>query len=422
MKNKTFRKRVIVSFAIAFFLVIADYWIQNITFPLFDDENLLAWVDQLLGTNKEYFDENDVTYINLGKDKELITITDDWGDTIGNDVITDRNTILRFLKLAENSGYSCIFLDVRFEKGYNSPNDSALFEQLRKMPRLILPAHREGEESEFIDSSLRAKMAYADYRSTIFSGFSRYEYLQDNQQSVALRMWSILENRNIIKTWYGYSCGHCKPCYNLCYIPLPEYLHLSTENEDPENPSMEHIRYPYAGSMILNPQRIPEKDVIDNLLKNKIVVLGDFDNDLHDSYIGEVPGPVLSVAAYKYLSAGRNKVDWIYVSFLFVLFFICSYFILARRHISKLFKEGSFLRFLLSFVSIGILFFFLKVFLYKFFLISMIMILPTVIFHILGNLDNYRTFFSYFKKGFAYSKDKLLNRFHKDKKQLSNDK
>ena len=90
--------------------MIADYWVQNSTFPLFDDVSLLAWVDQFKESNKKYFNEDDVTYINLGKDKALVPVYNEWGDKVGNSVITDREVLLRFLLLAEKSKYKYIFI------------------------------------------------------------------------------------------------------------------------------------------------------------------------------------------------------------------------------------------------------------------------------------------------------------------------
>ncbi len=43
-------KQLVVSAVVALVLVVADYAIQNVTYPLFDDVNLLTWVDRLVGS------------------------------------------------------------------------------------------------------------------------------------------------------------------------------------------------------------------------------------------------------------------------------------------------------------------------------------------------------------------------------------
>ncbi len=46
-----------------------------------------------------------MTYVNISKDKMLVPSVDEWGDTVGSEVISDRGTLLRFLELAERSAY-----------------------------------------------------------------------------------------------------------------------------------------------------------------------------------------------------------------------------------------------------------------------------------------------------------------------------
>lgn len=387
--------KYILSFLISVGLVVLDYGIQNITYPFLDSSALMAWVDRIPpATKKEYFDENDVTYVNFSKDKALAPVVA-FGDTVGEDVITDRETLLRFLKLADGSGYRYIFLDIRFEKEHETPYDSALFQCIATMPRLIVANHRSIDGYEIADSILLNKAAFADYRGSMFSGFTRYEFLQDGQRSVALRMFKDIDGHDIQKHWYGYSTEKGFPhlCYNLKYIPLPDILHKSGQERIVGDIYGEKVRYPYAGSSILNPDRISEKEARENLLRDKIVIVGDFDNDLHGTYIGEVPGPVLSFAAYKYLHAGLHKVTWWYTLILFLLYFLITLTILTIRRLSDFFKKTTYWHFVLSLLGLGALFFIIKVLLYKFFLISMVMILPTFIFHILGNATDFQKFY-----------------------------
>ncbi len=382
-----------ISIAVSILLTLGDYVIQNCSYPLFDNSTILAWVDRVCPPQKKFFDENDVTYVNFSKDKVLVPVTE-FGDTVGNEVITDRATLLRFLKLADSSDYRYIFLDIRFEEGYETPYDSELFHRIVTMPRLIIANHRSLGDYEIADSQLLKKAAYADYRGTLFSGFTRYEFLQDRQPSVALRMFKDIDGHDIKKCWYGYTTekGGLHLCYNLKYIPLPDILHKSIQTEITDDTYGEEVRYPYAGSTILNQNRIPEDEVIHNLLDNKIIILGDFDNDLHGTYIGEVPGPVISFAAYKYLQAGLHKVSFLYVAFLLILYFLISLTILTNRHISNFFNEKTYWFFILSLFGLGALFFIIMVLLYRLFLISMVWFLPTIFFHIMGNASDFRTF------------------------------
>ena len=372
---------------------MADYLVQNCSFPLMDDSILMAHVDVLMEKSMEkkktncFFDEKDVTYVNFGKDKSLVPVLDDFNDTIGNDVITDRKTLLEFLELAKKSDYKFLFLDVRFEKGYETPYDSALFSLIKEMPRLVIATHRGDGGYEIIDSSLLDKSAYADYRGSIFSGFTRYEFLQDGSRSVALQMYHDIDEMDITKRCCAYRTTGGIPCYNLKYIPLPHYLFKGNSIMEEDTDFPEEIRYLYAGSMILNRDFLPEEDVIKNLFDKKIVVVGDFDNDLHSTYVGEIPGPVLSLAAYKYLHAGLHKVSCWYVLFLFLLYFLSAYLtIMSQGHIAHFFEGKPVWHFIVSLISLSFIFLIINILLYWIFLISMVMCVPTVVFWVLASL------------------------------------
>lgn len=387
-------KQLIISVAVAFLLVIADYWIQNRTYPLYDDIGLLTWVDKIIGSNKDFFNEDDVTYINLGKDKMLVPIVDEFGDTIGNDVITNREALLQFLDLASKTNYKYIFLDVRFEKGFETPFDSALFERIKQMPNLVIATHRASTDYAIADSSLLVKAANADYRTHLHVGFSRYEFLQDGKRSVALQLLHDIDHQDIEEHWYGYTCSDGSLCYNMKYIPLPSYLFKSTPTKIQENTIGEQIRYLYLGADILHPRFFSEDEVEENLLNGKIVVVGDFDNDIHDTYIGEIPGPLIPIVAYKYLKAGKHEMSWLYILFLFLLFVAISFVTLTIRNIANIFVKTSLWHYILSLFSIAALFFIIKVLLYCIFSISMILEVPTLVFHFMGSITTYKKFFN----------------------------
>ena len=374
---------VVISIALSIFLVKMDYVVQNHSFPLFDDVTRISVVDYILGdkieNKKTFFNEDSVTYVNFAKDKVLVPVTDMFGDTLGTAAITNRETILRFLELADSSDYKYIFLDVRFEKGYDTPFDSALFAKIKAMPRLVIATHRNNGDYEITDSDLLAKAAYADYRGSIFSGFTRYEFLQDGCRSVALQMLYDIDKQDIKKHKCKYK-SEGKSCYNLQYIPLPHYLFKGKDNNDSIT-FEEEVRYPYAGSMILNPKYVSRQEIIQNLLNDKIIIAGDFDNDLHSTFVGEIPGPVLSLAAYQYLHAGLHKVRYFYIIILFVLYFLVSYLILlSGGHISNFVEDRPVLHIFLSLLSLSLLFLFVKILLYGCFLISMVTFVPFLVF------------------------------------------
>ncbi|MDE5632281.1 MAG: hypothetical protein K2I54_05670, partial [Muribaculaceae bacterium] len=196
------RKHVYGAIIIAMLLVVADYIMSNASYPLLDSSDSLAPYAYLL--DPEDGPDDEIVCVNVAYDKELTTVRDEFGDSLGSVAITNRSTLLRFLDLASNSAYRYIFLDIRFEDGLETENDSALFARIKSMPRLVFSTHR-GLEDDISDPALRAKSAYADYRHKRLSGFSRYEFIQDGQESVALRMYRELDGGEIHSCPLGYA-------------------------------------------------------------------------------------------------------------------------------------------------------------------------------------------------------------------------
>ena len=65
--------------------------------------------------------------------------------------------------------------------------------------------------------------------------------------------------------------------------------------------------------------------------KDKIIIVGDFVNDLHDTYTGLQPGPYLVYLAYKELAVGKHFVSWLFICFMIFVYMIISMFILNRK-------------------------------------------------------------------------------------------
>ena len=64
---------------------------------------------------------------------------------------------------------------------------------------------------------------------------------------------------------------------------------------------------------------INEEELIKDM-KGKIIVVGDFNEDLHDTYMGMQPGPYLTYTAYKYLAKGGNKLSIGVLAFMTLVF------------------------------------------------------------------------------------------------------
>ncbi len=387
-------KRIGVSAAIAMVILVADYIIGNFISFIFDDSATLSVVKNLFSSSakddlEDFEDNSNFKVFNVGYDKQLVAIRDEYNDSIGSEVVTDRKTLMTLLDIAEKSDYRYLFLDIRFEKGLETEQDSILFSKIKSMPRLAISTHTKDGGYEIADPGLREKSGYADYRSTYFSGFTRYDFLQNDSLSVALKMYREIDGGDIRRIGpFFFSDG--KLCHNMQFLRFKD-SDVMDLGDDPDAIS----KYPPFGGEILN---ILNEDQLIDLMKGKIIVVGDMVHDIHTTYAGDVPGPLLNIRAYEALRSGYHLVDWKLTSLLFIIYACISYFVLYIHTLKipekirkPLFKHPIIIFIFLN-IGWGGVMFLVKVMAFCKFGASIIPAVPAFIFSVLSMPDNYEDF------------------------------
>ncbi len=355
MKFTPLIKRLCISMAVAVGLLVFDYYIGNsrYCYTLLDDSLTFALAERFFPHDDT--DDSDVLHIDVSLDKQLAPVLE-YNDTIGYIPITDRQKLYDFLSIARTADYRYILMDIRFEQGTDTPIDSALFSLITSMPRLVISTHAD-DNYTIADSSLLQKAAYADFESTLFSGFTKYEYIQHGQESVPMRMYRELDGGNIAKHGFIYS-SHGSLCNNAQSIPLTapvEYVD-TTFVEEIQDDIMIFYEVQYDDTLseaILSndsindnyEDSIPDKDKyrlgidmlvrkspeeVTKLLSGKIILIGDYTNDIHTSYVGDIPGPIIQYQAYRTLHNGNHRIKWLITVVLFLVYtaiaYLCMYF------------------------------------------------------------------------------------------------
>lgn len=356
-------------------VIAADYLISNLSFPLLDESEPLTLLGLLQhGQNTEDYDS--VFFINTGIDKQLAPV-ESFDSIVGHIPITDREALLKFLNIAEGSGYKYIIMDIRFEEGLHTPADSALFSKIASLPLISISDHRADDEYSIADSVLMPRAAMADYRSSMYSGFTRFEFLQDGRESVPLRVYRELTGKGMEQKGPLYFSDG-KLCYNLQFVRMP------IEAAEKYGRWGE-VKYRYLSANIL--WDYPPEE-LRGMMKNKIVIIGDFDNDVIQTYIGDVPGPLVLYYSYKVLERGAHRVNLIYMLSLFVIYTLVCYCILSggnviRKITEKLKITSPLTLFILSLGGWGLLLGFIKVIVYLTLGLSYIALLPSLMFSLL---------------------------------------
>ena len=178
MKNRIFDKlkkyvisqknNLLISLGLAQLITFLCYFLNSCPYPYWDDLDKYCWLDYFL-TNivPEENDRSDAFFINVSYDRQVVDYTYSNGNLQGTIDITNRETLLQFLKIAERTNsYKYIFLDIRFEKGIETVTDSTLFAQIGKMRDVSYSTHSDLQNN---DKAILSKAAINDYFTTITS-------------------------------------------------------------------------------------------------------------------------------------------------------------------------------------------------------------------------------------------------------------
>lgn len=306
---------LIVSLCNVIVLLFLGYILNNQAIFTGEDLNKYAWMEWIkkeCGLSKDVEEKKDAVFVNVAYDKQLIERHDDYGITVGNVDITDRSKLKSFLEaLQKTDNYKYVFLDVRFEKGFDSPEDSALFSLIKNMRNIVVASHADIELS---DSSLTSKVAINDYPTTIIeSNFTRYDYLKNNQESVSLFAYRELTGNTIDRHLCFYTSDH-KLCYKSLFINAP------IEDWSEFNDDQTKMYYNLGNDLIEN----YSYQEIASLTKGKYVVIGDMVEDMHDTYSGSKPGSVITYYAFVALMNGEHFVRYGLLFILGLLYFVIS--------------------------------------------------------------------------------------------------
>ena len=366
-KKQATRKKVIVSAVFSVAILLFSYVVCNTSIPLPDEMSVLQGWDKFKSINGYNSDSipDDVLLVNVTYDKQLVDYSRD-GIPLGQYAITDRKKLLDFLRIAKKAeNYKYILLDVIFEKGIVSRYDSALFSLIVSMQRIVIPVHKD---APLQDRVLYRKAASADYTVTWKdTNFTRFKYCWGDLPSIPLKMYQDLDGKTITKHGFIYTSNHWL-CQNGLTLQLPIRI---TKDVDMEEDKMK-FNVLQLGTDLL---AIDSISPVSNEIKDKIVVIGDFYNDIHDTYVGPQAGSIICLNAYYALQRGDHV--------LFGPWGLRFVFYITGSSLSS-FAESSWLKTIISLFSIGAIYWTIAILGYMFFDTVYNLWIPITVFSILS--------------------------------------
>ena len=330
-RAKRNRDRVI-AFIASIVLICLVYFFNNQPYPFGGSTTFLTFFESLIQLRKSSHEPVDNTrvFVNVGYDADLALTRH------GKEKITDRQILTRFLKdLEEKNNYRQVFIDIRFEEGLNTEYDSLLVDQILNMRDVFVAKHWNPSEQApepLIDERLLNKSAYADYATTIFNtAFSRYEFLQHKDTSVALKLYAALDKRSIRQVGNGFFSlffDGGRLCNNASFIKIHDDYSSAERGTLSGKPKYYNLGEDIYGVFQYGSGTAFSKFMDD--CDGKIIILGDFVFDMHDTYYKKQPGPYLNYLGYQSLHKKEHFVNFWTGLIVFVLYYL-TFIMITRR-------------------------------------------------------------------------------------------
>lgn len=315
------KHRLFLSIVLGLAALVISYLSTNMNISLTGEKAVLKYLNAFtdwITVGGDKVPSDDVVFINVAHDKQLVDIADEFRIPVGNAAVTDRQKLARLLEIIEESGsYQYVMLDVFFESGYETEADSALFRRIAGMERIVIPKHTDGTLESDI---LSAKAAYADYATSINENdFTKYQLFRKDGASMPLRSYSETTGNTVkrVGLWYA---DNSKLARRVIFPKM--YVRM----DSPYRPDGQKA-YLNLGTDILDTEE--EVDWSD-YFKGKYIVIGSFaGDDIHTTYAGDLPGGLINYNVYLSLMKGQHKIPFALVFVYFFIFFAMAFLLLS---------------------------------------------------------------------------------------------
>ena len=302
-------------------------WIwTSLNFNLKIEENLVKWtsiVKRNTIVSSIYSDTislQDYSFIDVSGYKKLIN--QEYAQ--GKIAIIDRSLLDSLFKVIKKypEGHDFILCDVFFESP--TEDDPALASTISSIGNTLFPYQYVGDSIIFPTLS-NIPSAYSGYNSSsgigLTDSFLKYTLIEnDTNVGISLKMY--LEMHDVkVKEILGLVWIDGRPALNTSILDIKLEPGVLTDDEG------------FSKVIPLEEVLSLKNDslISDLFIKGKIVVIGDFKDDLHKSIYGAMPGALIIVNTFEAIRRGDVFIKWTLLLFLLVGYTAISYYIFYYR-------------------------------------------------------------------------------------------
>ena len=298
---------ILVSLLIALVFFVITYWAMNSHIPISAEKVKLQLFEkfrQAYWPKAESTMTDSVIMIDTHYDQQFVMEHDVNNSNlpIGLVPVTDRQKLLKCLAcLKEKSDYKYILLDIFLDKAVGQESDSLLHRTIASMKNIVIA---KPQTLPLADTCLKTKVGTVQYSLALWENdFVKFPFFYEGERSLPLIMYENVTGNTISKEgWFYFDQGLARNSVILTY-----------DNVDIDERA-------YLGGV--------EDYTIEDALRDtrgKYVLIGDFVDDMHNTFLGEVPGTLINYYAYLALLNGHHKLSVWVILFFIVVFAIPIY-------------------------------------------------------------------------------------------------
>ncbi|HEY8781895.1 MAG TPA: hypothetical protein VIM16_09790 [Mucilaginibacter sp.] len=251
---------------------------------------------------------NDFLFIDLSYEKSLIPHE----DGIGNEVITNRAKLAEFFNIIKSNPHIVKFIlcDVLL-KG-KSEDDSLLKKSIGNLTNVIFPLiiSDSGKVEKPIFNVPGGIVEYETVNESVYSKFSLFQ--NDSVKTLPLAMYEAIEKKQF-KSFWGFHTEGPYLCLN------------SIVTDYPVRPYQIFTAHKYPVINLSELLSLPPRVINEQFLKNRIVCMGDFTNDTHETVLNKMPGTLILLNNYLSLKLGYHHIHLLWAFLLLITYSVLSY-------------------------------------------------------------------------------------------------
>jgi hypothetical protein len=285
-------------------MAFSTLWL-NSSFTYGDEKLLVQWSSifkRVVLKMDEEPPKKDYLFINLAYDKALIPRE----EGTGKDIITDRQLLADFFQVLKKHQDSIKYTVCDVLLKGSSDADSALQASVRGLKKIVFPAQLS-DSGTAEELAIQVPSAIADYEM-VNGGFLKFKLFQNKTvPTLPVYMYQQISGKELKQQFGWYFQGY-KPVMNSLIIDYQIRTHEL----------MDEAEYPVINLSEL--MLLPEEVIANDFLKHRFIIMGDFNNDTHETIYGSTPGTLILLNVYLSLMDGQHLISFWWWIFLLVGF------------------------------------------------------------------------------------------------------